>query len=344
MVRSVRRSLLLALSLAALAASPLPGAQAAGGAPAAQADDEGDTPTPAPLTVGSMAIASDSDLVIAGMALDVSAEKVVYAYGLTNKGKNTLALAASIALPDLEVSNEGNAAYDLPADNAENPVGLAVSVDGKLVPTQAYTQAVALGIDRLADLKAAQLPLIPFGEAIDKALAAAKPETIAKLEGLGLVTPRDASQTGAPVVADWSLHVVHGWTLTLEPGATRKVLVGFAPVKAVYTIDAQSLAGFDALKDQVCLTPKITEAAKALLKAKGSAADVVDITLASDGPARWLDNPDVQIAVHKPKSDSVVAFCGLDAASADKPVVTGRLASSSEAVGLRVLIFSRSGT
>ena len=173
------------------------------------------------------------------------------------------------------------------------------------------------------------MPLIPFGEANEKAIAAAKPEQLAKLETLGLVTPRDPAQPDTPVIADWSLHVVHGFTLALEPDAVTDVVVGFAPVKATYHVDAASLAGFNALKDQACLTPQVMTAAKALLKAKGSVV-----------VARWLDNPAASIAVRKPQPSSVVAFCGLDAASAGKPVVTGKMPGSDQAAGLRVLIFS----
>ena len=113
---------------------------------------------------------------------------------------------------------------------------------------------------------------------------------IEQLESLGLVTPRDPSEPDTPIIADWSLHVVHAWTQPLESNVETNVVVGFMPIKAVYTIEAASLAGFDALKQQACLTPQIMNAAKALLSVKGSTADVADITLANDGPARWLDN------------------------------------------------------
>lgn len=305
-----------------------------------QGEEEEDQPSQAPLTLGSMAVASDPALQVEGMAVDVAIDHVGYAYKLRNKGKTKLSLAASVALPDLEVNTETNNTYELPSQVPENPEKLEVKAGDAAVATTPHLQAIALGIDRAADLKAEGMPLIPFGAATDKAIAAAKPETLAKLEALGLVTPRDPTQPDTPVIADWSLHVVHGFTLALEPDAVSNVVVGFAPVKATYHVDAASLAGFNALKDQVCLTPPVMAAAKALLKAKGSVAVVSDITLANDGPARWLDNPVATVAVRKPEPNSVVAFCGLDPASAGKPVVTGKMPGSDQAAGLRVLIFS----
>lgn len=330
----------LLAALPSLAAPPAPPA-ASPAAPAGGQTDEGEeAPVPAPLTTGSMAIASDPSLAVEAMAVDVAADRVTYSYQLRNKGSTKLSLAASVALPDLEVSSEGNTVYILPSQNGDNPVDLAVKSGDQAVATTASVQAVALGLDRLAEIKAAGLPAIPFGPAQDKALAAAKPELLAKLADLGLVTPRDPAQPDAPVIADWTLRVVHGWTQALDPGATVPVAVSFAPIKATYRVDAANLAGFSALKDQVCLTPAIMSAARALLKGKEAVAEVQDIALSNDGPARWLDNPQASVAVRKPQPTSVVAFCGLDAASAGKPVVTGKMPNANEAAGLRVLIFS----
>ena len=330
---------LFALAVAApppLAAAPTDQGQQGKG----QTDEEEEAPTQAPLTVGSMAIASDSALTIEGMAVDVAVDKVTYAYRLRNKDATKLTLAASLAMPDLEVNSEGSTVYALPSKTAENPIDLQVKADDKVIATTPFTQAIALGIDRLADLKAAQMPLVPFGEEIDKALTAAKPDVLSKLESLGLVTPRDPKQPDTPVIADWSLHTVQGWSVPIDPNATTNVTVAFAPIKAVYTVDVTSLPGFDALKQQVCLTPAIMSAAKALLKTKGATMEVVDITLANDGPARWLDNPVATVAVRKPKPTSIVAFCGVDQASTNQPVVKGTMPGSGDAAGLRVLVFS----
>ena len=42
----------------------------------------------------------------------------------------------------------------------------------------------------------------------------------------------------------------------------------------------------------------------------------------------------------KPKPNSVIAFCGMNAATANQGVVKGTMPSSADAAGLRVLIFS----
>lgn len=309
------------------------------GTAANEQDEEG--PTPAPLMVGALAIASDANLAIERMALDVAVDHVTYTYGFKNQGKGELKLATSVSMPDLEVNTEGTTIYNLPSNVAENPVGLAVTANGATVATTASMQALALGVDRLADLRAAKLPLLPFGAEIDKALAGLSPQALAGLVALGLVTPRDQAEPDTPLLADWTLHTVHSWMQPLPPGATTEVKVTFQPVKAVYGVRGDGLPGFEALKDQVCLTPQILAAAKALLKAKDDQLEVDDLTLANDGPARWLDNPPGTVRVTKPKPDSVVSFCGMTAATAGQPVVLGKLPGSADAPGLRVLIFSK---
>ena len=339
MTRPAQTMLLLARFVALAASLVVVPPVLVNAAPAQPGDDEEEAAL-APLTVGSMALASDPSLQIEGMAIDVTIDHAAYSYRLRNRGQAKLALTASVAMPDLEVNTETNNIYDLPAQTPDNPVKLEVRVNDTPVPTVPSVQAVALGLDRAAEIKAAGLPLIPFGAEAEKAMAAAKPEVLAKLETLGLVTPRDPSQPDTPIIADWSLHVVHGFTLSLDPGATSTVVVGFSPVKATYHVDAPGLAGFNALKDQVCLTPQVMNAARALAKTKGAVVTVTDITLANDGPARWLDNPAATVAVRKPQPASVVAYCGMDAPSTGQPVVTGKMPGSDQASGLRVLVFS----
>lgn len=334
--RLATRFVLAAAAVALIGARPAGAASHAGAA----TDEEEDAPTQAPLTVGTMAIASDPNLAVEAMAVDVALDRVTYNYRLRNKGKTKLDLAASVALPDLEVNSETDNIYVLPSSTPENPVDLAVTSNGASVATVPQVQAVALGLDRLAELKADGLPLIPFGAATEKALAAAKPELVSKLTDLGLVTPRDPAQPDAPPLADWSLHVTHGWTQTLAPEAATNVAVSFRPIKATYRVEASTLAAFDALKDQVCLTPAMLTAARALAKGKNGAVDVDDITLANDGPARWLDNPPATVGVRKPQPNAVVAFCGMDPKSAGSGVVTGKMPGSDQAAGLRVLVFT----
>ena len=310
------------------------------GTAASEQDEEG--PTPAPLMVGALAIASDADLAIQRMALDVSVDRVTYTYGFQNKGKNELKLATSVSMPDLEVNTEGTTTYNLPSNVAENPVG--PRRDGRRGARRHDSLDAGAGAWRRPPRRpeGRQPPApAPSAPRQTRRSPGQHPRRSPSSSNSASSPPRDQAEPDTPLLADWTLHTVHSWMQTLPAGATTEVKVSFQPVKAVYGVRADGLPGFEALKDQVCLTPQILAAAKALLKAKDNQLEVDDLTLANDGPARWLDNPPGTVSVTKPKPDSVVAFCGMNAATAGQPVVQGKLPGSADAPGLRVLIFSK---
>jgi hypothetical protein len=337
--RNRGRSMSLPLRLALMVMLSLDGAITPAFA-AEDADDNG--PTLTPLTVGALQIASDSQLAVEAAAVTIASDLITYEYRLANKGSVALDLSASVAMPDLETSADGAEIYALPAPSPDNPVNLTVKSNQKPVATTATIAAIALGLDRLAELKVEHIPLVPFGADTEKALAAAKPDTIAKLAALGLISPPVPAQPDSPVVADWRLQVTHSWTQHLDPSTTTSLTVSFAPIKATYVVDKETLAGFDALKDQICLTPKIAATLKGMLKTKTATLEATDIVVATDKPARWIDSPAMTIAVRKPQAASVVVFCGQDVATASQPIVKGTTADDSDAA-LRVIIFTPGG-
>jgi hypothetical protein len=294
-------------------------------------------PVLASLVVGAMQIGSAPALAIAGVDINIASDKVVHSYFLKNTGSAELALTAVVSLPELRASPDDSETWALVANDPENPIGLAITVAGAPVATTVDIHAFALGIDRLAEIKAEHLPLIPFGPEADKALAALSPEAAERLAALGIVSPRDPSQPKVPVKADWSLDVVHTWRQVLPPGKTTPVTVKFAPVRAEYKMakgDEQDLAD---MKDDVCLTPQVLRTLQARLKGTG-AWKVTDMSLADDPPNHWIDSPRPTISVLKPKPDAIVTFCGMDEKSASRPTVLG-IAPNNDANEIRIVIF-----
>jgi Domain of unknown function (DUF4424) len=289
------------------------------------------------LVVGAMQVGSAPTLVIAGVDINVAGDKIVHSYFLKNTGSTELGLTAVVSLPELRASPDDSETWALAANDPENPIGLAVTAGGAPVATKADVHVYALGIDRLAEIKAEHLPLIPFGPEADKALATLSPEAAERLAALGIISPRDPSQPKTPVKADWSLDVVHMWRQVLPPGKTTPVTVKFAPVKAEYKMakgDEQDLAD---MKDEVCLTPQVLRTLQTRLKGAG-VWKVTDISLADDPPNHWIDSPRPTVSVLKPKPDAIVAFCGMDEKSASRPTVLG-VAPNDDANEIRIVIF-----
>jgi hypothetical protein len=213
---------------------------------------------------------------------------------------------------------------------------LAIDATGSPVTTRAEVRATALGVDRLAEIKADRLPLIPFGAEADKALAALSPETADRLAALGIISPHKPAQPKAAVTADWSLEVVRSWRQVLPPGKTTPVVVKFVPVAAHYQLVKGNEDDLDEMKAEICLKPQVLNTLQSRLKGNGI-WNVTDISLADDAPAGWIDSPAATISVQKPKPDAVVAFCGMDEKTAGKPAVFGVAPDDND--GIRIVIF-----
>ena len=153
-------------------------------------------PALAPLGVGQLHIASDADLDVEKIAVDVTLDSVVATYVLRNKGRAALDLAASVALPGLQAFAEDGQPWNLPAATPENPVSLSITAGDAPVATKADVKAFALGVDRRPEIEAARLPLLPFGPRTAQALAALSPKARGELSALGVVSPRDPDAPG----------------------------------------------------------------------------------------------------------------------------------------------------
>jgi hypothetical protein len=303
---------------------------------AAETSETSSAPAEASLAVGALQIGSVVNLEVAGFDISVAPTSVLYSYYFKNTGASDLTVAATLSLPELSASTDGTETWALPKNDPENFVDLTITAAGDAVTTEAEVHANALGLDRLAELKAEQLPLIPFGADTDKALAALSPETADRLAALGVVSPRDPAQPKQPITADWTLEVVRSWRQVLPAGKTTPIVIKFAPVAAHYKLVKGDEEDINDVKDELCLKPQALGTLQSRLKANG-AWSVTDISLADDAPARWLDSPAATISVQKPKPNAIVVFCGIDERTAAKPTVLGTAPDEND--GIRIVIF-----
>jgi hypothetical protein len=304
--------------------------------PAAEVPGVPAEPSQSSLAVGALQIASAANLVVVGFDINVVSDSIVYSYFLKNAGSTELSLTAAVSFPELQASADRSETWILPVSDPENPVGLTITAAGAPVTTKAEVHAYALGVDRLDEIKAERLPLIPFGPAVDKALAALSPEAADRLAALGIISPRDPARPKAPATADWSIEVVRSWRQVLPTGQTIPIIVKFTPIKAQYKMTKSDLQDLDEMKDEVCLKPRVLAALQSRLKGGGT-WKVTDIALADDAPAHWNDSPNATLSVQKPTPDAIVAFCGMDEKTASRPIVLGVAPDDND--GIRLVIF-----
>jgi len=294
-------------------------------------------PEQSSLVVGALQIGSSADLDIEGIHIDVAVGSVIYSYLLKNTGDRDLNLTASVAMPKLRASADGSQTWVLATNNPENPVGLAVTSGGEPVTPKAEVHAYALGLDRTAEIKAGHLPLIPFGPEVDKALATLPPDAVNRLAALGIISPRDPDQPKEPLVADWLLDSVLSWQQVLPPGKDVPIVIRFSPVKGEYRLLQADLNDLDSMKDEICLQPQVLAALQSGLR-EGGAWKVTEMSLAVDGPAHWIDSPAPVLSVQKPQTDAIVAFCGMDNNTANRPTVLGVTPNDTDEI--RIVIFA----
>ena len=303
---------------------------------AADAAEAPNAPTEASLTVGALQIASVPNLEVAGFDISVATNSVTYSYYFKNTAAADLAVTATVSLPELQASADGSETWTLAATDPDNFIGLTIAAAGAQLPTKAEIHAYALGIDRLAELKADHLPAIPFGADVDKALGALSPEAAGRLAALGIISPRDPENPKVPPRPDWTLSVVRSWRQILSPGKTTAIVVKFVPVTAHYRMAKGDEQDLNDMKDEVCLKPQALGILQSRLKGN-NAWNVTDVSLAADSPAHWIDSPPATLSVQKPKPDAIVAFCGMDDKTASKPAVLG--AASNDNDKIRIVIF-----
>jgi len=304
--------------------------------PVVESPEAPSAPAEASLAVGALQVGSVANLEVAGVDISVTANSVVYSYYFKNKGNADLTVAATLSLPELSAGTDGTQTWTLAKNDPENFVDLTITAAGAAVVTKAVLHANALGLDRLAEIKAEHLPLIPFGADVDKALAALSPEAADRLAALGIISPRDPARPKEPVTADWSLDVVRSWRQVLPAGKTIPIVVKFVPVAAHYHLVKGDEDDLNDVKEELCLKPPVLSTLQSRLKGNG-AWNVTDISLADDAPARWIESPAATLSVQKPKADAIVAFCGMDDKTATKATVLGTAPDQNE--GIRIVIF-----
>lgn len=296
-------------------------------------------PPPAPgpayaaLAVQGLSIASHQDLTIEAIDIAVSVNSVTYTYRLGNTGTTALTLTASVSLPSLKPSANEDQTYRVSSGNAENFIGLSIKADDKPVDAKIIAHAFALDIERTAELKALNLPLIPFGPEIDKALKGLAPDALARLTQLGLISPPDEQNNSRS--ADWTLNVTHAWDQVLPPDKTTTISMTFAPVSGGFDLNANTADVLDDLKEDACITEQVMKTLKA--KAAKSSLPVTDIAISIINPTRWLPTPSPTITVQKPKADAIVALCA-NSVKTYPSQVTAKVFDDEDSEELRVLL------
>lgn len=258
------------------------------------------------------------DFSVSSLDVKVAGDVATVTYGLRNKGAKDVALTGVFNMGDYTPIGTTDTVL-LPSEDPENPVKLTLTLDGAPLASTPQIRTYAIDTDETADLRAAGLPLIPFGPAYEKALAALSVDQADRLAAQGLLSVR--ANPPAKREAKWTLESRRALRLNLKAAKTTLLGASFTMTKARSKIGPADQSKIDDLKGTYCVNDKTRKAMSARLKAKGSWT-MTEYSTSLDGVVDGVDNPPGKFSVQKPGGpDTIVAFCGMNEKTAGGPVI-----------------------
>lgn len=290
------RRIAVAALLSATAAVPL--------ATAARAND-----STAQLGAGGLQLIRNDVIQLLEEDLFVSAEEVRVTYRFRNRTDKPATFLVAFPLPAIDATVPEAINLVLPNGASPNFVDFRIRVDGEAVTPQIAERALALGIDRSAELRALGLPLNPYTEGIVQQLERLPPGVLADLNRVGLVLVEDWGMQAA-----WRLETAFYWEQLFPPGREIVVEHRYRPVVGYGFFSADSL-DFPGYADTYCIDDSFSRAVRRRVEARRDAPNpLLDerriayiLTTANNwsGPIGSF-----RLVVDKGDADALVSFCG----------------------------------
>jgi len=160
----------------------------------------------------------------------VAADRIAVDYVFRNNSDKDVDTIVAFPMPDIE----GNPFWmpAIPNDTKDNFLGFTVTVDGKPVTSNLEHKAFAVGLDVTEELKAHNVPLFPYGEAVHKALEALPQEVADRWKDFGmLVIDEYDDGSGWKSVRSpyWQLKSTFWWRSVFPANSAVKVAHRYTP-------------------------------------------------------------------------------------------------------------------
>jgi hypothetical protein len=254
--------------------------------------------------------------------LFISMDAVRVAYRFTNTTAEDVETIVAFPMPDIDFAPEANIA--IPQYEADNFLGFTVEVDGASITPQLQQRAFAAGRDVTDLLTGAGLPLQPWTQAGQTALAALTPEQITMLaaEGAVIISEYDDG-SGWKKVAEptWTLKSSYWWRMVFPAGKTISVKHDYTPslggtVQVTFlraNSDAdQQIADY---KRRFCMDDDFIDSVerKAGQPQEGVNYSESRVQYVLRTGSNWAQAiGDFKLTVDKGSPDNLVSFCGED--------------------------------
>lgn len=254
--------------------------------------------------------------------LFISADRIEVDYVFRNGSDKDVETIVAFPMPDL--SGDPFSVPAIPEDSRDNFLDFTVTMDGKAVAPALEQRAVSVGLDVTVELKARNVPLYPFGDAVLAALAALPQEVADQWQERGmLVIDEYDDGSGWKRVRSpyWQLKSTYWWRSVFPAGSSVRVNHRYKPsvgatVGLAFIQDGKPGGEvYDAYKRKYCIDKSFENAVLKVAKAAPDgypelSESRISYILTSGG--NWATGTigRFKLTVDKGNARNLVSFCG----------------------------------
>lgn len=280
--------------------------------------------TMAELAAGGLTFVSADDVTMQSEDLYISPKEVRVDYVFHNGGDGDRTTVVAFPMPDIEGS--GDFTSSVPNPDSDNFMNFSVAVDSQPVTPEVDRHVFAVDVDVTQELKDHGIPLLPFGDATSKALAALPKDLIANWIERGIIISMDyddGSGWKTDYVPVWKLKTTYWWRTTFPAGRDIRVAHRYTPsvgatagLNFVGPDETAPFTGedFDREKQRYCFDDDFTKAVAKHLdtaQAENSYLQESWISYVLTTGANWGGTiGHFHLTVDKGDADTLVSFCG----------------------------------
>ncbi len=180
--------------------------------------------TMAELKTGGLEFVQSGDVTMQEEHLSVSMQAINVDYVFRNNADRDIETVIAFPLPDIAGTPDMNIA--IPDWESDNFLDFKASQEGQPISVNLEQRAFALSLDVTADLKAAGIPLTPFGEKVEAALGKVDPATAKDWVSRGIVIEEEFDEGSGMkkhLTPYWTLKSAYWWKTVFPAKADVKV-------------------------------------------------------------------------------------------------------------------------
>lgn len=275
----------------------------------------------AELGTGGLILSRSDAVTMKSEDLYISPDKVTVDYVFRNDTDKDVNAIVAFPMPDIE--GDPNEMPAIPNDQSDNFLGFEVTIDGVGVKPELEQKAFALGIDISADLKAQNVPLYPFGDAVNAALAKLPPAVVADWVDRGIIiedSADDGSGFKTSYAPFWQLRSTYWWRSTFPAGKDVHVSHRYKPSvggtsSVSFFYDGKFQGQYDAYKAKYCMDDAFESAVRKAVKENAEGypqyyESRIAYILTTGG--NWASGSigKFKLTIDKGNPKALVSFCG----------------------------------